>query len=161
MSVSIKIIDFLFWPAGFVKPVLVEHQRDLVRIEGQTQGDQMVRILTVEKTIPGITAARGLEQVLPVGRTLEDANITQVIGQYQVRGRQLVGCGQAFVAHIRKVVIIVLDVKLESEPDLMEVAQTSRGTSVFFGPAQSRQEQGGERSDKGDDHQKLDQSKCA
>src|SRR5262245_55763447 len=55
VSIGIQIIHTLAFAPCPVECLLVEHERNLVRIEWDIEELQMVRILTVEETVPGIT----------------------------------------------------------------------------------------------------------
>jgi len=57
--------------------------------------------------------------------------------------------------------IVVLDVQLERDADLMEVAQARGGAGAALGPAQDRQEEASQDGDDRDHHQKFDQRETA
>src|ERR1043166_3184624 len=108
-----------------MKLFLVEHERDLVRIKVHAEDLQMVGVLAIEQIVPGVTGARLVEKAVVVGRALEDLWIAEVIGQNLVRAGQVVGQSEGFVAHEGETVVVFLDVKLQGDADLVQVAQTS------------------------------------
>ena len=120
----------------------------------------MVGVLPVEQVVPGVAAAGGLKEVLPVRGTLQNAHIAEVIGKDQIRRRKFVGCCQTFVAHERKVIAIVLDIELESDAYLVQVAQANRCPSGFFGATKQGEKQSGQHGDKCYDYQELNQCEC-
>ena len=61
----------------------------------------------------------------------------------------------------RKLVTIIRHIELQTDADLMKVAQTTRRTRGFFRAIQPRDHQSSQDCDDGDYHQEFQQGECA
>ena len=157
MAIGVEEVLRTRWAAGGMKLFLVEHERDLVRIKVHAEDLQMVGVLAIEQIVPGVTGARLVEKAVVVGRALEDLWIAEVIGQNLVRAGQVVGQSEGFVAHEGETVVVFLDVKLQGDADLVQVAQTSGPAPGFLGACQGWEHQTRQQSDYGKHKQQLDE----
>ena len=64
-------------------------------------------------------------------------------------------------AEIGKHLIVVIQIHVEREPPLPEVAETGDAVGLFLGLGQRRQKHGRQNGDDGDDHQQFDQRESA
>ena len=116
----------------------------------------MIGVFSIQKSIPGVTAAGNLKEMLIVGGTTEDIWIAEVIRKNHIGWGILVrSCGAA-VRHKRQAILIFLNVKLQRETDLVKVTQASSRAPGFLGAPQSRQEQSRQQRNDREDHEQLD-----
>jgi hypothetical protein len=80
-----------------------------------------------------------------------------MIGKHDLRTWVLVRDPWILVGHGWEPVIVFLDVKLNADTDLAQVADTGCGFALFLRPAQSRQQEGRKDSDNGDDDEEFDE----
>jgi hypothetical protein len=157
MAIGVEKVLRFGLAAGDVKLLLVEHQRDLVRIKLEVQNHQSIRVLAVEQVVPGVAAAGFLEKLLLVGGTTHHPDIADVVGQHHIGPGQLVGAGLGLVAHERQPVIVVLHIELYPDPDLAQIGKARRGAARFFHPGDRRHQHRRENRDNGNDDQEFDE----
>ena len=97
----------------------------------------------------------GLEQVEAAGRIEDRTSGSAEPGELGV-GRRSDGCA---VVCGRELLIVVLDIHIESQTDLAGIGETGGGASRLACLGKDREENGGENRDNGDDHEQLDKRK--
>jgi hypothetical protein len=91
VTIGIKEVLGLGFAPGLMELLLVEHERYLMRLKLHLKHLQSLRILTVQKAVPGVAGPRVLIDVAPIRRAFENPDIAQIIGKNQIRRRQFVG----------------------------------------------------------------------
>ena len=141
MAVGVKEVLRLGCAARLVKTLFVAEQWDLMRLKSYSNRHKVVGILTVQPEIPEITAPGGLEELFVIGRAAQHIHVAKIVREHYIRWRIRVGCSERAIIHVRKTIMIVLNIKLQSEPHLVQVAKAARRPPSLFGPAQGRKYQ--------------------
>src|SRR5439155_8822089 len=91
VPVGVKIVHAFLLATGAVKRFLVEEHRNLVRIKVQVQHLQVLRVLAIEQTVPGVARTGLFKDSLPVRGTTQRFHRAEIIRQHHLHARQRVG----------------------------------------------------------------------
>jgi hypothetical protein len=133
-----------------------------VRVEIEAHDTEAVGVLAIEEAVPGVTGSSGLEEPGAVGGAAEHLERAQMVREDKVgSGKGVSGGGrvgvEGSVTHDGKAVVVVLDVELEGDADLAEVAKAGGGAARFLGLLHSWKEEAGEDGDHRKDDQQFEE----
>ena len=136
MTVSVEEVLSLGRSPRLVETFFIAKKWNLMRLESNPNCNEVVGILAVQPEIPEIAASRRFKKLFVIGGTAQDIQVSQIIREHHIRRRVRVSGGQRAVIHIRKPVAIILNVELERDTDLVQVAQAASCPPSLFGATQ-------------------------